>query len=1419
MNYKRFFFSLLALVTIAMGVRAANVSLTPDSSGGYYVNMVKNTTSTLTLDGTVTSFKVYDDGGASGDMSTGTHKDYLVINAPDGYKLKVDGYMYTQQSTQVTLYDGSSSSATVLAGPLSPSYRYCSINATSTGNSMMLYFYDFYASSGYEGLNLTVTLVVDEFKAPLTFEAVKEGTINIINPNGLTIEYNKNNVGWTATDANPISIDVAASDIVQLRGNNSCYWGTSDSGETPTRITATGQCYVYGNVMSLVHASDFATNSTLTEEFALAYLFAAPSNDIYQFYATNTTILNHPTNEMALPATNVPGSGYIYMFAGCQALTHTPKLPAMTLGDGCYHQMFADCAGLTVAPELPATTLTPMCYSNMFTNCSSLETAPELPATTLATGCYYGMFDGCTSLEEAPALDAETLVADCYGWMFHGCSSLNKVACYATDISAEGCTSNWLDGVAATGMFFKADDMNDWTTGTSGIPEGWTASVRIPYAIWCTGNSTLYFTYRGETLEQGGQFTPEGSTSTYYINRLWSGDDVADYTSVPAWYIYEVYNNCQYVQFESSFALCKPKNGEAWFQNMKKLKAINGMNYLDTSEMTDMSFMFSGMSTSIHSLDIAHFNTSKVTDMWYMFLNSSLYSLDLSGWDTRNLTQTSCMFLGCKQLHTLNLSGWNTEKLELMGSMFYNCQSLESLDLSSFNTSKVQSMTYLFDGCYKLESITLGSGWNTANVTETTNMFNNCRMLTTVDVSNWDMGNVTDMGGMFQYCYKINNLDVSNWNMANVTNMGYVFRECNALTDLDVSNWNTGKVNQMQYIFYNCYELNSIDVSNWNTANVTNMNYMFYHVSKPTVIDVSQWNTENVGGMEGMFEGCSGLTTLDVSHFNTSITNNMSKMFSGCSGLTSLDISNFAPADARLMNSMFKDCSQLTTLNLANFYTSNVTDMGALFSGCTALKDVFVSNLWTTTNVTTDAEMFSGCAAIVGEDGTTFNADVIDKANAHYNAGGYLRKAADIDLGPQPYAIYDGNAATLYIFHSDQTLTIDDTFTPDGSGTPANITCIIYGNAVLKGCWRGDAYNDMKKVVFEPSFSVERPTSTAHWFNGSSATSFEGLEYLNTSEVTDMSWMFYAMFYMPTLDVSMLDTHNVTNMHGMFCYSAFERLDLSNWDTSKVEDMVAMFSASAIKAVFVGERWTTAAVKQSDSMFEVCSDVIGEDGTTFNADVIDKTNAHYNAGGYLRKKHDSWTVTIPASGIGTFSADWNVSIPEGLTAHYCTDFDTENSSMSVTNVSGGIIPAETGVLLKGTPGESYTLQTTTDEAPIVTGNALVAVTVPTHVEPTDGEYTNLMLKSGEFIRIAEDDESVMMPANRAYLQITTAALSTQQAISLYWGDATSVLGIEPRGLNTGAPIYYDLQGQRVEHPVRGIYIQRTNEGNKKVIIK
>ena len=151
--------------------------------------------------------------------------------------------------------------------------------------------------------------------------------------------------------------------------------------------------------------------------------------------------------------------------------------------------------------------------------------------------------------------------------------------------------------------------------------------------------------------------------------------------------------------------------------------------------------------------------------------------------------------------------------------------------------------------------------------------------------------------------------------------------------------------------------------------------------------------------------------------------------------------------------------------------------------------------------------------------------------------------------------------------------------------------------------------------------------------------------------------------------------------------------------------------------------------------------------------------------------------TVPASGIGTFSAKAKFAVPDGLTAHYCKTYDKKNGTIGVVDIDGAV-PANTGVLLKGTPGETYTLTGTNNEAATVTGNALVAVTEATHVEPIDGDYTNFMLKSGTFIMIADSGDDVKMPANKAYLQILTSQIDPEpasaRAIRLSWGGVTSI---------------------------------------------
>lgn len=141
-----------------------------------------------------------------------------------------------------------------------------------------------------------------------------------------------------------------------------------------------------------------------------------------------------------------------------------------------FYYLFEDCTTIKSADRLmlPATTLASECYRGMFWGCSSLTTAPKLPATTLAYYCYSYMFYGCKSLTTAPELPATTLASGCYRQMFYNCRKLNYIKMLATDVSASDCLGNWVTNITSRGTFVKHPNMTTLSTGTSGIPSGWT---------------------------------------------------------------------------------------------------------------------------------------------------------------------------------------------------------------------------------------------------------------------------------------------------------------------------------------------------------------------------------------------------------------------------------------------------------------------------------------------------------------------------------------------------------------------------------------------------------------------------------------------------------------------------------------------------------------------------------------------------------------------------------------------------------------------------------------------------------------------------------------------------------------------------------------------------------------------------------
>ena len=269
---------------------------------------------------------------------------------------------------------------------------------------------------------------------------------------------------------------------------------------------------------------------------------------------------------------------------------------------------------------------------------------------------------------------------------------------------------------------------------------------------------------------------------------------------------------------------------------------------------------------------IENLNTSMVSEMSYMFYGcSSLKSLDVSSFKTDKVTRMSCMFYGCSSLKSLDVSGFKTDNVTSMGHMFENCSGLTSLDLSGFKTDKVTDMSEMFGGCSGLTSLDL-SGFKTDNVTYMESMFADCSSLKSLDVSGFKTDNVTDMGSMFRDCYGLTSLDVSGFKTDKVTYMGYMFRSCYSLTSLDVSGFKTDKVTGMNYMFYDCPGLTSLDLSGFKTDNVNSMSSMFAYNSNLTTIYASEsWNMANVEYSKNMFSYCANIvggagTTYDQNH-------------------------------------------------------------------------------------------------------------------------------------------------------------------------------------------------------------------------------------------------------------------------------------------------------------------------------------------------------------------------------------------------------------------------------------------------------------------------------------------------------------------------------------------------------------------------
>ena len=281
--------------------------------------------------------------------------------------------------------------------------------------------------------------------------------------------------------------------------------------------------------------------------------------------------------------------------------------------------------------------------------------------------------------------------------------------------------------------------------------------------------------------------------------------DASDTGSYPGWY--DIRNSISTVMFESSFITARPKSCNSWFRGMVNLTTMSGLYNLNTSNVTDMSYMFYGCA-SLKALDVNNFDTSNVTDMSYMFYGcASLNTLNVYNLNTSNVTDMSYMFCGCASLNTLNMHNFNTSNVTDMSDMFSGCTSLNTLNVNNFNTSNVTDMSYMFDNCISMSKLDL-LNFNTVYVTNMECMFSRCKSISAIDLSSFNTSNVTNMMGMFYnfaWLGGLKCLDVSGFDVSKVTDMSYMFYNCDGLTTIYCDDsWNCEKSNAM---FESCTKL------------------------------------------------------------------------------------------------------------------------------------------------------------------------------------------------------------------------------------------------------------------------------------------------------------------------------------------------------------------------------------------------------------------------------------------------------------------------------------------------------------------------------------------------------------------------------------------------------------------------------------
>ena len=682
-----------------------------------------------------------------------------------------------------------------------------------------------------------------------------------------------------------------------------------------------------------------------------------------------------------------------------------------------------------------------------------------------------------------------------------------------------------------------------------------------PYAVLSGDHTVLTFFYDNDKESQGGM-------------------DVGPFTSADGRGWNEHCESIGHVIFDGSFADCSAiTSTRYWFKDFSNLTIIDGLENLNTENVTDMAYMFAGCS-SLTSLDLSNFNTSNVTEM-------------------------QSTFSQCSGLETIYVgNGWSTENIEFGGDMFTGCTVLVGGEGTTYDANHVDYTYAHIDSAtnpgYLAEKLDYNEGdfFTTETVEGVTMSFRVddatqriCRVMAPEEdqraIDTATTGTVTIPAKA--HGYTVNRIH------------DYAFQDCAGVTEFVIPN----SVKSIeQCAFKRCTSLTTVHIP----ASVTTIDGLngkpWVGCTSLTTITVDDGNPKFDSRddcnaiMETaddiLYMGCKGTkipeTTKVIGH----------SAFDSMGELPALEI----PASVTsIVAYAFWECSfpSVTSYIEEPFATSSVWDH--LPANCPlyvpegkveAYKAV---DEWS--NFTTIIEIGTEAYAALNEDNTklTFYYDNKKEERGGMSVGpftAYEERGWNEQSEIIEQVVFDDSFAeykptsTRYWFYNFRTLTGIPTLVKLNT---EHVTDMSYMFEYCEGLTSLDV----------SGFNTSNVTNMWRLFYGCSKLESLDVSHFETYKVSNLGYMFSGCSKLTSLDVSGFDTSNTTYMNGMFhnC-SSLESLDVSHFETSKVTSMLGIFhNCSSLTSLDV-TNFNTSNVTNMNSMFGGCSKLTNIDVSGFD---------------------------------------------------------------------------------------------------------------------------------------------------------------------------------------------------------------------------